>query len=361
MRAPTRALDATDPAAPTELRRLLHELLDGRDPGGHILDVEPLVSGRAGVLRVRLADSGRVRSLVAKRLEPIVAQRNELVANRWLPAVGLEGSGPALVGIAAEGDGRGVWHVYEDLGDWALDAEAPQLARVKAAVELIGRIHARFAVHPLLAECRLYGGDRGIAFYTGSVRDAIRCLEKLRPPRVEMSSEQRALRDRLLERLNAWLGEWLMREAAQMEFGGPETLLHGDLWTFNVFVMPMAHDWHARLIDWDKVAVGPAGYDLSTFLLRFPNRDRAWVLDAYRDSEFRSCWSLPSDGDLNLLFETAERARFANMMIWPAIALLHDGGDWGIARLTDIEQWVDAMRPVLGGEGGVLTAAPAQP
>ena len=55
--------------------------------------------------------------------EPAIAQRNELVARRWLPAIDLSKSGPALIGVAAARTGECVWHAYEDLGDRALESE----------------------------------------------------------------------------------------------------------------------------------------------------------------------------------------------------------------------------------------------
>ena len=58
------------------------------------------------------------------------------------------------------------------------------------------------------------------------------------------------------------------------EHGGPELMLHGDLWTTNTFVQSTAEGPVARLIDWEHAAVGPASYDLSTFLYRFAAADR---------------------------------------------------------------------------------------
>ena len=46
---------------------------------------------------------------------------------------------------------------------------------VAAAVGLIAQLHTRFAGHPLLLECRKYGGDLGIYYFSSNVRDAIRC------------------------------------------------------------------------------------------------------------------------------------------------------------------------------------------
>jgi len=351
-------LEGTSQPGVSELRLLLEELLRELEGTGRVLDEQPLQSRRARVYRLRFAGAGKQFSLVVKRLEPGIAQRNELVTKRWLPSVGLGGSGPSLLGAAAERSGQCVWHVYEDLGDWALDADAPDPMRVKAAVELIAQVHTRFAEHPLLPECRLYGGDRGIHFFSSNVRDAMRCLEAVGPPVVELSSDHRALRDRLLARLQKLRDGQPARAQALAELGGPETLLHGDLWMTNIFVLPGANGLRARLIDWDHAAVGPASYDLSTFLLRFPPEHRRWTLDLYRAAVLKTGWRLPGLKELNLLFETAELARFANRLIWPAMATTREGGDWGFPELAEVEQWFEDLKPVLCLEDG---AAPATP
>jgi hypothetical protein len=123
------------------------------------------------------ATNGTVRSFIAKRLDPDIARRNERVVRRWLPAIGLENAAPALLAVAAEADGRAAWHLYEDLGDYGLDAGRPDLEAVARAVAVIAQIHLRFAGHALIPECRLWGGDLGISFYDASVRDAITSLE----------------------------------------------------------------------------------------------------------------------------------------------------------------------------------------
>src|SRR5437867_8785163 len=105
-------------------------------------------------------------------------------------------------------------------------------------------------------------------FYRSNVQDAIYSVEAVRSPAVEVSPELAAVRDRLLQRMFRLLGEYNARARALAKFGGPETLLHGDLWTTNTFVIPTAHGLEARLIDWDHAAVGPASSDLPRLFCR---------------------------------------------------------------------------------------------
>jgi hypothetical protein len=86
---------------------------------------------------------------------------------------------------------------------------------------------------------------------------------------------------------------------------------------------------------------------LSTFLLRFPSEHRSWVLELYRQAIAEAGWRLPDERDLNSLFETHEYARFANRIIWPAIALAQDRAAWGIEALAEIEEWFKRFEPVL--------------
>jgi len=235
------------------------------------------------VYRLRFAIGDRDRSLVVKCMDPEFAQRSQFVIKRWLPAVGLGASSSPLLAVAAERSGQCIWHVYEDLGDRTLDASDLNPGHVAAVVELIAQLHTRFAGHPLLLECRQYSGDLGIYYFSSNVRDAIRGLELLR----------------------------------------------------------------TLLIDWDRAGVGPISYDLSTFLLRFPTRYRLWILELYRETIGHAGWCLPSARDLNLLFETAECARYANRVIWPAIALSRERAEWGYDELAAVEQWFELLEPVL--------------
>jgi thiamine kinase-like enzyme len=328
-----------------ELRIMLHELLD--DGGSYYAVLEERELRPHRVYRLRFASEKGTTSLVVKRMEPAIAKRNQLVATRWLPAIGLSRSAPALIGVAAERNGQCVWHAYEDLGGSMLSTEAPDRERVRAAVELIARIHTRFASHPLLPHCRLYGGDLGASFFSANVHDAIRSLEALCPPGIDRASELADIRDRLLTRLYNLAAEQPSRRQALLDLGGPDTLLHGDLWTTNIFIASTTEGVQARLIDWDHAAVGPASYDLSTFLLRFPENDRSWILDAYRTAVAPAGWQLPGVSDLNFLFETAECARYGNSIIWPAVAVLTDHAEWGLNALIEVEQWFQKFRPVL--------------
>jgi Ecdysteroid kinase-like family len=346
-------LEGSGQAGLTELRDRLQEVLSERWEGGRLINEQRLSrrskwSKSHPVYRLHFEVDGRTRSVIVKRLGPDIAQRNQFVTERWLPAVGLSQNGPPLLGVAAERYGRCVWHIYEDLGDCTLAGSDPEPGRVEAAVELIAQVHARFAGHALLAECRLWGGDLGMYFYTSSVRDAIRCLESLRPPHVELSPELSAPRDRLIERLLKLSDEQPFRAQMVAKLGGPETLLHGDLkWTTNMLVYRNGSGLQARLIDWDHAAVGPVFYDLSTFLITSPVKDRPWILDLYRHSLGRLGWHLPSVPDLNLLFSTAESARLANCIIWRALEVSQGHAESGLEKLASLEQCLETLEPVL--------------
>jgi aminoglycoside phosphotransferase (APT) family kinase protein len=319
------------------------------DEGGHAapVSIELQRLRHRSVFRARVAGDGMPRSVVIKRLGTRAAQRNRLVAQRWLPWLGLDGVAPALLATAAGPGVESVWQIYEDVGGATLRAQQTDRECVAAAVDLIAEIHMRAAGHPVVSECRREGDDFGSHFFTSNVRDAVSLLEALRPPVVRPSAEQAALRDRLRQRLERLLDAPPDRSAAIAEAGGPDTLLHGDLWTANVLVLRAGGPLRVRVIDWDHAGAGPVSYDLSCFLSRFAVPERPWIVDRYRSATARAGWRLPPLPALNLLFESAECARYANRIIWPAIALLHGGAPWGFGELAEIEQWFEALKPLL--------------
>jgi thiamine kinase-like enzyme len=294
----------------------------------------------------RCTVTGSARSFVAKRLDPDIARRNELVARRWLPAAGLSDCGPPLLATAAERDGSSIWHLYADLGDCGLDVAQAGPGAVESAIATIARIHTAFAGHPLIPEFRNWGGDLGIHFYATSVRDAMHSIESLRTRR-RLDAGRAELCERLLARLANLHREQDERAQLLHRQGGPETLLHGDLWPMNVMVHDGDGDAHVRLIDWDHAAVGPISYDLSTFLSRVPDHDRSAILRIYAEHIAGAGWELPAVPDLNLLFETAELGRIANRVIWPALAAREQDAGWAYAELGEVERWFAQLEPVL--------------
>jgi len=296
------------------------------------------------VYRLRLEGRHGARSVVLKRSEPPIAHVNRLVAERWLPALRLGEQCAALIASAADRQGRWVWQIYEDLGDDTLERRSDR-PRVAATTDVIAELHARGAGHALLPEVRQYGKDLGLAFFAANVGDAIRGLERLGGEHAP--SELRSLRDRLLRRMYPLSVGMPSRAQLLKDAGGPDTLLHGDLWRNNAFATVSAGVVRVQLIDWDHVGIGPLAYDLSTFLMRFPSAERPWILDRYRDTLSLAGLRLPSERELNMLFETAEYARFANRVSWAAMAWLHDGAEWVSIELAEIERWFDALRPIL--------------
>jgi hypothetical protein len=329
----------------TELCALFDEILGGPTAVSRFIGQRQL---KRNVYRVAFELDGAQRSFIVKRLKPSPADRNRQLLDRWLPAVGLEAHAPRLLGTVAEREGRRLWQVYEDIAGHSLAVTGWRLEYLVPTVELLAQLHSRFAGHPLLAECRLLGGDLGMPFYTGSVRDAVSCLRAVLSDYPGLSLERGALIKRMLDRLSGMLSDLPVRARAMAEHGGPETLLHGDLWTTNVIVSGTAGGGRVRLIDWDRVGVGPVAYDLSTFLRRFPTDRRQSICELYGQATERAGWRLSIGEELNFAFDTAERARFANLAVWPALALAQGaGGGWAFERLASIEEWFDSMEPLV--------------
>ena len=80
-----------------ELRNRVEELLGGRTAKGRLSDVQNLQPRIARVYRLRVSIEGKTRSLVIKRLDPAIAQRNHLVMTRWLPAIATSRAAPWCV------------------------------------------------------------------------------------------------------------------------------------------------------------------------------------------------------------------------------------------------------------------------
>lgn len=319
-------------------------------PAARVVDSERL---KSLVRRIHVETGGARRSLVVKRLDPVVAHRNRMLAQRWLPAVGLEHLGPGLLASATDRAGRIAWQLYEDQGDTGLDRHPHDPQRARAAARCVARLHLRFADHALLGECRLWGGDLGMGFYASSARDGLRVLEALAPATAELPDRVEAARQRLLAQLQQLLDEERERARALEELGGPETLVHGDLWPSNIVVLGARDRLRVRLIDWDHAGVGRFPYDLSTLLSRLPAGQRPATLAEYRDAVGSSGWRLPGSDALNGLFGTVERARLANLVIWPALSLLRRETElrgWALATLHDASGWLDALEPVLPRE-----------
>jgi hypothetical protein len=323
-----------------ELCDALERLLDGAATSPDAIGLERL---QKGVYRLRVGGvSGH--TLVIKRHTPAMAHIDRLVVERWLPALGLGDRCARLLAAAAATDGRWVWHVYEDLGSVAL-ANGSERPRLEAAIDLIALLHARGVGHPLLPEVRWHGRDHSAQSSIASLRDGIAALEALAS--VRTPARFAVARCRLLERLH-WLLDAAPRQVRLMEdMGGPETLLHGDLGPKNIFVAVTGDHPCARLIDWDHVGVGPATYDLSTLLYRSSSDDRPWLLCRYREALERAGHRLPEDRELNAAFYAAETARGVSSIIWPAMALLQDGAEWGRSGLVDIDDWFETLRPPL--------------
>jgi aminoglycoside phosphotransferase (APT) family kinase protein len=337
-----RAFEESGEPGGAELYDFLRELLDGDDPADRVHNLRRL---KARVFRLEIAGETPWPSIVLKRLEPSVAQRNRLIAERWLPALGMADRCARLLGTTADRRGAFVWHAYEDLGDETL-ADRLEPDRIAATVDFIAELHTRAAHHAVLPDARRYVGSLGVQYFTANVGDAIAALEQFADAAIETPGEYAGLSDRLLDRLIALLADTPRRARVFEQAAGPDTLLHGDLWTINVFVVATAEGLRARLVDWDRTGVGPFSYDLSTFLFRFPPAERWGILERYRDAVAGAGWRVASRSELEVLFDTAERARYANRVIWPVHALMQEHADWGFPELAEVERWFQALDAV---------------
>jgi thiamine kinase-like enzyme len=295
------------------------------------------------VHRVAVVTGDGERSIVVKRFDAPVAYGTRLLAERWLPAVGLGDCGPPLLATGADPEGRWVWQVQEDLGEQTVCDRQHDARAVSAVAELAATLHARFVRHPMLPECRLWLGERGATYLESSARDAsVAVAELLSAGAVPTDREE--LAERLAARLHALDREVPDRANALTRWGGPETLVHGDLWTTNAFV---AADGRARLIDWDRAGVGPGAYDVSALLYRFAAGERPAVLAAYRAALDRLGVELPGDDAFAAACESAEYARICVRVVWPAAALRTGADDWAWTELETVDSWFGELEPVL--------------
>jgi ATP-binding cassette subfamily B protein len=345
------ALGAGSRLPPPEVVEHARRLVAGPDDHARLLVHESI---KRSVYRLRFEVHAGEASVIVKRLSGRIARANELVADRWLPAVGLEWACPGLRGVVHERSGPKVWHIYEDVGGSGLDKTPPDPARVVPVVELIADLHTRFAGHALLPQCRKHGGELGIGFFGAHVARSIDGLKSIGSFGPSLSREEAQLRDRLLDRLERLYAEREERASLFEQCGGPNTLLHGDLWLSNTLVARQADGFQARLIDWDHVGMGPVTYDLSTFLYRLAPEHRPWILTQYREAAARRGWQLPDDSTLNLLFETAECARYACNLGDAALAASRRES-WGFPMMAEIETWFDDLEPVLPADRAFST------
>jgi hypothetical protein len=299
------------------------------------------------VHRVVVSVGEENRSLVVKRLGAPAARRNERVFENWLAREGLERGCPRLLGKASERDGPITWHVYEDIGDRQLVADPPVFADLEVILGFLAKMHVRFASHPVLDEVRSVGGDLGFPYFVSNVQAALRGVREVRASKACSSSEHARLCDRLADRLQGLERSIPWRAQVFRENEGPETLLHGDLWASNAFIVEGGT--RACLIDWDHAGAGPASYDVSTLLLRFRAPHRPRVLERYRAAVAAEAGTAAATPELNVLFETAELARYANRLGWLAPVLLDEGNEWAWERIEVVEAWFENLRQVVDG------------
>jgi len=333
-------------------------LAEWQEPGAAELSelAEDLVRERGNAPAIRLDRLKRAvyrlrfgsdlsRSLILKRHKHAIAAADRLLAERWLPAIGLSAFAPRLVAAAAERSGCSVWHVYEDLGDQSLAADrSPQ--RLAAGVEVIARVHVEAAGHALLPEIRWRSRDHSVHF-TAHLRDAAATLALVSATRPAMPREAATAVERLVRRVDNLIEDAPRLMRMVEDCAGPATLLHGDLWPKNVFVTRACGRSDAWLIDWDHVGVGSFTYDVSTFLYQSAPDERSWIWRCYRDALERAGWNIADNGDLNQLFLIAQTARYVQCILWAALSLVNDGAEWAVRELVDYDRWFQELHPPL--------------
>jgi len=326
------------------LQAALGRLFDAPS-GAALVDAQAKLSHR--VFRLSFSSSSARQAVVVKLLDAPAAARCEAVASVWLPALGLEEL-PATLLATASGDEAHVWHVYESVPGSLLDEARADMPRVSAAVARIAALHIRSARHALLKEARQVGGDRGAAFFSLNVRGAAQRIDELITGCCT-TARRRTLLERLRDRIDLVLqandryGDLLDR------WGGPDVLVHGDLWPQNVVVDRGDEQYVARIIDWDRCGVGPILYDLSAFLSRFPADERRGVLRLYEQQIARTELRVPPPRALNEMAALAESARLASCIIYPAAAAATATGsvDWAWDELIEVDEWFDLAQPLL--------------
>jgi hypothetical protein len=347
--------------ARVELQACIRRLLGA---GASMIEDQPLKAAR--VRREVWRARGDSHAFIIKRFTPERSCVERLSLERWLPALGLADISPGLLGVVGGPKARFVWHIYEDLGDGTLDVDDqppcgghvvrdrgflsamrlhPGLDRVEAAVASMARLHRASVNHAMLGECRYWTGDLGGHFLSASVRDALRALEAL-TTRLRLSAAHLGTCDALLAALWRLKDEERDRCTQLAAHGGPECLLHGDFGVRNVILQRRGAGWAGRLIDWDHAGVGPASYDLSTFLVQLPLDMRAGALELYRNQSNCADVEWPDHETWNGLFDTAEQSRLANSVIWPALSAIDGEGDSAFEDLSAIASWFAALQPV---------------
>jgi hypothetical protein len=277
-------------------------------------------------------------SVVAKRLDPSDAHRCRLLAHDWLPAVGLADACPPL--LAVIGGPEQTWTVHTWLDG---DPLHPYSDRVGEWVDLVATIHTRFAGHPIITEVRHHCRHLGADNLVGLLRDALRALMAVQRHPEQQVSDLVPVVSGLVERVRAAEQQTDHMRTLLHRIGGPDTLLHADLWPQNA----VATADGLRLVDWDRMAIGPAIYDLSTLLLQLPPDRRQAAVDHYLNRVVAAGWPHLTTDEIVQLSTMVERARLSTLISWRVLDLQRLPGEaaWAGEQLRAIGQWWDGIDP----------------
>ena len=291
------------------------------------------LDGRA--YRVKL-EASEHRSVVLKIFRVPRARRNELVLHRWLPAVGLSDLAPRLLAVAPAPDESSVWHVYEDCGDVTL-ADRQDPGSIRSGLRAIARVHAAFVEHPLLEEITTQGKPPGNYFF-----DTPELHESVRASVERLNGSHDVPRSDTIAKLADCLAALAPLFANSAPISGPQTLLHGDLYPSNIVVSNGAHDEGraARLIDWDRVGIGPFIFDLAFIVGELPPESRQLALNAYRESMEAHLPRWPTPREWQQQFKRVRMGRIVRA-IATYVGLFENGnGQYAIEKFEESLSWL---------------------
>ena len=186
--------------------------------------------------RLRVVVDGWERSLIVKWSDPVVARRSRLVARRWLPAVGLERPGAAAArrrrgARTARGHGRSTRTSPVDRCRRTNRSTARSRRRSTRSLACIRP--SRSTHCSVSAAC----GAAIAGFTSTPPTSATPSSRFTRSTSIAAARTRSRLATRCSSACTASSRQEPERAQVLAAVGGPDTLLHGDLWPTNAIVL----------------------------------------------------------------------------------------------------------------------------